>query len=129
VKLLLDTHALLWTINRERQLPAALVDLIEDAQNDVYVSMASIWEATIKIGLGKLRVPGQTIDYLIGHIEAHNLTVLAVTLAHMRALQRLPQIHRDPFDRMLVAQAQANSLTLLTIDADIALYDVSTLWR
>lgn len=129
MKLLLDTHALLWTINRERQLPAALVDLIEDAQNDVYVSMASIWEATIKIGLGKLRVPGQTIDYLIGHIEAHNLTVLAVTLAHMRALQRLPQIHRDPFDRMLVAQAQANSLTLLTIDADIALYDVSTLWR
>jgi PIN domain nuclease of toxin-antitoxin system len=129
VKLLLDTHALLWTINRERQLPAALVDLIEDAQNDVYVSTASIWEATIKIGLGKLRVPGQTIDYLIGHIEAHNLTVLAVTLAHMRALQRLPQIHRDPFDRMLVAQAQANSLTLLTIDADIALYDVSTLWR
>ena len=84
---------------------------------------------SIKIGLGKLRVPGQTIDYLIGHIEAHNLTVLAVTLAHMRALQRLPQIHRDPFDRMLVAQAQANSLTLLTIDADIALYDVSTLWR
>lgn len=129
MKLLLDTHALLWTINRERQLPAALVDLIEDAQNDVYVSTASIWEATIKIGLGKLRVPGQTIDYLIGHIEAHNLTVLAVTLAHMRALQRLPQIHRDPFDRMLVAQAQANSLTLLTIDADIALYDVSTLWR
>jgi PIN domain nuclease of toxin-antitoxin system len=117
------------TINRERQLPPALVDLIEDPENDVYVSMASIWEATIKIGLGKLRVPGQTIDYLIGHIEARNLTVLAVTLAHMRALERLPHIHRDPFDRMLVAQAQANSLTLLTIDADIPLYDVSTLWR
>jgi PIN domain nuclease of toxin-antitoxin system len=129
VKLLLDAHTLLWTINQDSRLPAPLVDLIEDPENDVYVSMASIWEASIKIGLGRLIVPGQTIDYLIGHVEAHHLTVLAVTLAHVRIVQRLPPIHRDPFDRMLIAQAQANSLVLLTAGAVIARYDVITLWR
>jgi PIN domain nuclease of toxin-antitoxin system len=129
VKLLLDTHTLLWAIDQDSRLPAPLVDLIEDPENDVYVSMASIWEAAIKIGLGKLRVPGQTIDYLIGHVESHSLTVLAVTLAHVRIVQGLPLIHRDPFDRMLVAQAQANSLVLITADAEIVLYGVATLWR
>ncbi len=129
MKFLLDTHTLLWAINQDSRLPAPLVDLIEDPENDVYVSMASIWEAAIKIGLGKLRVPGQTIDYLIGHVESHALTVLAITLAHVRIVQDLPLIHRDPFDRMLVAQAKASSLILVTADAEIVHYGVATLWR
>jgi PIN domain nuclease of toxin-antitoxin system len=77
--------------------------------------------------LGKLRVPNQTVDYLIGHVQEHSLTVLAVTPAHVRAVQQLPGIHRDPFDRMMIAQAQVDSLVLITKDADILLYDVTTL--
>lgn len=128
MRLLLDTHVVLWTINADDRLPPKAHDAIEDVENDLFLSIASLWEAAIKIGKGKLRVPGQSIDYLIGHVEARQLTILPITLAHLRRVQSLPPIHGDPFDRMLVAQAQSESLHLLTNDADIARYDVPILW-
>jgi PIN domain nuclease of toxin-antitoxin system len=128
VRLLLDTHVLLWTLEGDRRLPPRVRDLIDNVENEVYVSIASLWEAAIKIGNGKLRVPGQTIDYFIAHIETRQLTVLALTLAHIRIVQDLPRHHGDPFDRILIAQSQAEGIPLLSTDAEIRKYEVDLLW-
>jgi PIN domain nuclease of toxin-antitoxin system len=128
VKLLLDTHALLWTLDGDRRLPQRVLDRIDSAENDVYVSIASLWEAAIKIGNGKLRVPGQTIDYFVGHIQTRQLIVLALTLAPIRIVQTLPRHHRDPFDRILIAQSIAEGIPLVTTDTDIRKYKVDILW-
>ena len=101
--MLLDTHALLWALESPQRLPAGIRAAIEDTENDVFASAASAWEIAIKQSLGKLPVPRAD---LLGTLRRANLTELPVTLRHAQATRSLPLIHRDPFDRMLVAQAQ-----------------------
>ncbi len=121
MKLLLDTHVVLWWLADE-PLSAAATATVADPSNDVFVSAASVWEMAIKALVGKLDVDAD----LHGAIEA-DFTELAVSARHARAVQDLPPMHRDPFDRMLVVQAQLDGLVLVTRDEAIGAYDVAIL--
>ncbi len=116
--LLLDTHVLLWWLTEPQRLTDAAREAIADGANIVFVSAASVWEMEIKSGLGKLRVP----DDLPAQMEREHFHELPVRISHTRALAELPEVHRDPFDRMLVAQARAETLTLVTTDPLVLAY-------
>jgi PIN domain nuclease of toxin-antitoxin system len=125
LRLLLDTHALLWALEAPQKLPAGIRAAIEDTENDVFASAASAWEIAIKQSLGRLPVPRAD---LLDTLSRANLTELPVTLKHAQATRLLPPIHRDPFDRMLVAQAQTEGLSLVSRDPLVRRYPVTVLW-
>ena len=122
-RLLLDTHALLWALEDDDALGERARGAIVDPRNDVFVSSVSVWEISIKRSLGKLKAP----EDLLSAIEASGLRELPVTFVHADHAGGLPPHHRDPFDRMLVAQAQVEGLTIVTHDSVIAKYGVRTL--
>ncbi|MFC4555669.1 type II toxin-antitoxin system VapC family toxin [Georgenia faecalis] len=121
MRLLLDTHVLLWWLTDDDSLSSAEKDLIDTAP-EVFVSAASVWEISIKQAAGKLSVPDGFSDAL----SRSGLRELPIRFQHARLAGALPALHRDPFDRMLVAQAQCDQLTLLTRDPAILDYDVAT---
>ena len=123
MNLLLDTHTLIWVLENNSTLNAAAREAIIDGDNTIYVSAVSVWEISIKKALGKLDAP----DTLLDEIERHRFTPLEITLEHSDRAGKLPPIHLDPFDRMLIAQAQAEQLTLVTRDADMQKYQVHCL--
>ena len=122
MSLLLDTHVVLWWLTDDPTLAAEVKNRL-DHEPDVYVSPATIWEVTIKQSLGKLDKPADLAE----RIRDSGFRHLNITAEHGIVAGRLPLIHRDPFDRMLVAQAQVEHLTLVTRDAHIQKYDVSVL--
>ncbi len=123
MNLLLDTHVLLWALDQPEQLDGTAREAIRDARNRVVVSAASAWEIAIKRGLGKLRFEAD----LGAVLDAVGFDALSIGFEHARVAGELPGVHRDPFDRMLVAQAQIEALTLVTRDVVFARYDVPTL--
>jgi PIN domain nuclease of toxin-antitoxin system len=123
VNLLLDTHCFLWWIDNDPKLNAAARSQIQDPENLVFVSTVTAWEISIKSSLGKLRAPN---DYET-ELEVHRLQALPILNSHALAVKNLPFHHQDPFDRLLVAQAQLERLTLVTHDERIKLYGVSIL--
>jgi PIN domain nuclease of toxin-antitoxin system len=125
VSLLLDTHPFVWFLLDPKRIPAHLMALLTDPSRIVHVSAVAVWEVTIKTGLGKLALP---LDRLEATIAAAGFTVLPVTAAHALEVRHLPPLHRDPFDRLLIAQARHEKLTLVTCDAAIRRYPVATLW-
>ncbi len=120
MNLLLDTHALLWWLDDAPQLSPEARNAVVDPGNKVFVSAASVWEVSIKAALGKLVVPD---DFLVA-IRADEFVEVPITFNHAHAVGKLPAIHNDPFDRMLIAQAQCESLRLVTRDQAILQYDV-----
>ncbi|MCL4845712.1 MAG: type II toxin-antitoxin system VapC family toxin [Acidobacteria bacterium] len=116
-RVLLDTHVLLWALAGHRRLPAEARRLMDE--HDVVVSAASIWEVAIKAGLGKLQVDPLAVQQAL---EPSGFDELPVTTAHAAAVANLPPYHRDPFDRLLVAQALAEHLVLVTTDDQLAPY-------
>ena len=124
MRLLLDTHVLLWALTDDPQLTPAARDAITDGRNEVFVSAASAWEISIKRGLGKLRAPKDLPEQL----RRARFDVLPIDLAHALAVESLPDLHRDPFDRMLVAQAISERLTLVTADPQVQQYEALMLY-
>ena len=122
MRLLLDTHALLWSMNGDPRLGPEARALVSDPANEVLVSIASLWEIVIKASLGKLEGDIAKID---AAIDTQGFSRLDITLPDLQALALLPMHHRDPFDRMLIAQAQAEGLTFITDDRDALLYPVT----
>ena len=124
MRLLLDTHLLLWAAASSKRLSREARDLIEDEANDVHFSAASIWEIAIKSGLGRsdFRID---IAALAAALPAMGLTELPVTAGHAVAVTRLAAIHRDPFDRLLIAQSVSEPLVLVTNDAVLGRYSGS----
>ena len=120
MNLLLDTHALLWWLNDDPTLADSARAAIADPENTVFLSAVVVWEIRIKESIGKLDLPDDFAEVLDGQRFAE----LPITVAHAHAVAELPAIHRDPFDRMLVAQAKAVEMTIVTRDAAIAEYDV-----
>lgn len=118
MRLLLDTHIAIWLVRDATELSAQARRLILEAE-EVHFSSASLWEATIKVGLGKLPLDPQR---LADQLQRAGIRPLGVTWQHALAVHRLPPIHKDPFDRLLVAQAMAEPLHLLTHDAALAPY-------
>ena len=127
MKLLLDTHIFLWYITSDRRLAPDTRDLIRDPANLVYLSPVSLWEALVKHRLGKLPLPAQPEIYLATQRARHGIESLALDESSVQRLATLPDHHRDPFDRMLICQAQEHDLTLVTVDTLILLYPVTTL--
>jgi len=121
MRLLLDTHVLLWAVAASRRLPKEAREAIEDAENEVFYSAASLWEIAIKSGLRRrdFRIDLEAFEAALAQV---GLTELAVRASHAVALTRLPLVHRDPFDRMLVAQAVSEPLVLMTNDRILAKY-------
>jgi PIN domain nuclease of toxin-antitoxin system len=127
MRILLDTHVFLWYITADPKLPAAFRAAGQDPANEVHLSAASVWEAVIKYHLGKLPLPAPPADYLPEQRAAHGMVSLPIDEGAMSRLASLPPLHRDPFDRLLVAQALQHGLTLATVDPDIAAYPVPLL--
>lgn len=128
MRLLLDTHAFLWWVTDDDRLSERATDLIADGTNDVYLSAASVWEIAIKAGLGRLRLPEDARSFTPSQLERNAFQALPVHLSHAVAVIALPDLHRDPFDRMLVAQAMSEGLTIVSGDPRIAPYAVSVVW-
>lgn len=124
MRILLDTHIFLWYISAHPSLPANLRDLVRDPANQIYLSAASVWEAVIKHSLGKLTLPEPPATYLPRQREAHKIAALAVEETAFIHLASLPLLHRDPSDRILMAQAIEHGLVLATLDDAIRAYSV-----
>lgn len=125
---LLDTHTFLWWITDDPRLSASARSIISDSSNRIYVSSATGWEIAIKAQIGKLAVPGEPAQFVAEQIMINSLAILPIRMEHALRIYELPMHHRDPFDRMLVAQSQVENLPLLTTDAAFADYDVRTVW-
>lgn len=124
--LLLDTHAFLWFMSDPSRLSEKVNTELENA-DVVYISIASFWEMAIKSSLGKLKLPASITD-MMKDCEELDFSILPLRGSHLERLQGLPWHHRDPFDRLLICQAQEENLTLVTADENIAKYDVATTW-
>ena len=121
---LLDTHAAIWFFNGNDKLSKYAESIIRDLSHPLYLSIASVWEVAIKLGIGKLDIDGRTAGF-IHDAETNDIIILPIKTAHLITLETLPLIHRDPFDRLLVATALVEQMTIITADEDIAKYPVS----
>jgi PIN domain nuclease of toxin-antitoxin system len=124
MRLLLDTHVFLWHLNGSKALPADLRAAIQDPANTVFLSPVSIWEALVKYRLGKLPLPASPHIYLPEQRRRHRIETLPLDELSVARLAGLPDLHRDPFDRMLVCQALEHGLTLATVDPAVRAYPV-----
>lgn len=128
MKLLLDTHTFLWWITDAPEISPTARELISDGYNDLYWSAASSWEVSIKYALGRLPLPDTPERFLPSELALNGIEPIPVIDAYAFQAGQLPRHHRDPFDRMLVAQAQIESLVLLSNDPQLSLYDVRVQW-
>jgi len=124
---LLDTHVAIWFLTGDTLLSQTADRIISEGVNRVYLSVVSAWELAIKISIGKLRFPGNVAGF-IRAIEANDITVIPLKTSHLTAFESLPLIHRDPFDRLLIATAIDEQMPLISADKNIAQYDVTLIW-
>ncbi|WP_254512935.1 type II toxin-antitoxin system VapC family toxin [Anatilimnocola floriformis] len=128
MKLLLDTHTFLWLAQGSAQLSSPANAAIADPQNELYLSVASIWEIAIKVGIGKFVINGQ-LDLVIDQwLEASEIRLLDIRKEHVLFVANLPALHRDPFDRLLISQALCEQLTLVSDDSQFQPYAVPLIW-
>jgi PIN domain nuclease of toxin-antitoxin system len=128
MRVLLDTHAFLWWVLNDPQLSARCRQIIADPANTIYISAAVAWEIAIKAQLGKLTLSDTPEVIITDQIQQNNFQVLPITLQHTLHTYTMPLHHRDPFDRILAAQSHIENLPIVTIDALISQYGVSTIW-
>jgi len=124
---LLDTHTAIWFFNGDNALSETARKIILDTTNDKYLNIASAWEVAIKLSIGRLDIAGKTEDF-IQDAETNGFILVPIITSHLTVLESLPLIHRDPFDRLLIATAIAEEMTLITADDNIARYDVPRIW-
>lgn len=127
MRLLLDTHTVLWLIHDSKKLPEATKKAVLNA-DETTISIASLWEVAIKKSIGKLDIAESVSDIEAKCFE-NNLAVLPISVAALEEIQKLPDVHGDPFDRLLIATALADDMILVTNDRVIERYDVQTLWN
>ena len=125
--ILLDSHAVIWFFDNDPRLSKPAIEAISNLDNTIYVSIASVWEVGIKYSTGKLTL-NKGIDGFIEAISDNDFNLLEVSSEHIKEVAKLPFIHRDPFDRMLIAQAKIEGMTILTVDENIVKYDINTVW-
>ena len=128
MRALLDTHAFLWWVTDDARLSERARETIGDGANEIYVSAATGWEMAIKARLGRLRVPGDFARFITDQIALNGFRVLAIELAHALHVHGLADHHRDPFDRILVAQSLVEGMPILSRDEHIAAYGVELVW-
>lgn len=124
---LLDTCTAIWSFDNVSALSQIVKDIIRDISNPIYISIASAWELAIKIGIDKMNFPDDTAGFLRA-AQANQISILPIKGEHLSVLETMPMHHRDPFDRLLVASAISENMTLVTADKNIALYNVDHIW-
>jgi PIN domain nuclease of toxin-antitoxin system len=128
VRALLDTHAFLWWNADDERLSAPARAVIGDGRNEILLSAASAWEIAIKVGRGRLTLPLPPARYVPDRMRMNGFTGLPVEIAHAVGVAALPNVHSDPFDRLIVAQAIAEGIPIITADPDIGRYPIETIW-
>lgn len=123
MRILIDTHILVWQAEGDEKLPLEWRQIISDPSNSISISVVSFWEIAIKISRGKLSI-SKTIEEMIGAVELSNISVLPIRSSHTIQVSRLPFHHKDPFDRMIIAQSIVEDLPLMTLDGDLSPYKI-----
>jgi PIN domain nuclease of toxin-antitoxin system len=128
MKVLLDTHAFIWWVTNDPQLSQTAKATIANPANTVLFSVINGWEIVIKQGTGKLTLPEPAETYIPSRIAANQFTILPVQLSHILQVASLPDLHRDPFDRLLIAQSQVENIPIISIDRYVVQYPVNVIW-
>lgn len=126
--LLLDTHSFLWFVLNDASLSVSARSLISDPRNDVLISPATYWEIANKVSIGKYQLPGSFAASMDDQIARNDLTIPPITVGHAAVVASLPFHHKNPFDRLLIAQAIVENISVLSVDAAFDAYPVSRLW-
>ena len=127
-KLLLDTHTFIWWVSAPEKLSKKVLNLCKDRENTLILSVASVWEIQIKIQLGKLKIETELANLIDEQRQINDLEILPVLLEHVLILNNLTNYHKDPFDRLLVAQSQVENLDIVSKDQLIKKYTVNVIW-
>lgn len=128
MRYLLDTHAFLWFISDDRRLSKNASAVMSDRSNELYFSSASAWEISIKTGLGRLSIQDEMKSFLLAQLSENGIFPLSITIPHAAHISKLPGIHKDPFDRILIAQSVIEDMPLLSRDRTMRKYDVNVVW-
>lgn len=128
MKILLDTHAFLWWIADDQKLSGRAREIISDGSNELFLSAAAGWEIAIKVQIGRLKLPEEPIRFILDQMRINAIQSLPIQMIHALHVSTLPQHHRDPFDRLLIAQAQLEGLPVLSSDHQLANYQVEVIW-
>lgn len=128
MKLLLDTHTFIWFVFNAPELPQPTRELLEDPSSELYFSHASIWEMAIKVSIGKLHFADNVVDLAATQAQKDDIELLPINLPHLKLIESLPLHHKDPFDRLLIAQTLAEGFSVVSIDAAFDPYGVNRIW-
>ena len=128
MKLLLDTHTFIWWDSEPQRLSQQILNMCQDPENELLVSVASLWEMQIKLQLGKLELNKPLAELVSGQQEINKIDILGVKLEHILALAKLPPHHKDPFDRLLIAQTDIEEAILVSKDQIFTEYEVKLVW-
>ena len=128
MRILLDTHSFLWFIEGSHKLSGKAREIIADFENELLLSVGSLWEITIKTSLGKLELSEPLEELTKNQLKEDEINVLPIELKHLWALKKLPFHHRDPFDRLIVAQGISENLPIISKDSAFSDYDVEIIW-
>ncbi|HEY7387514.1 MAG TPA: type II toxin-antitoxin system VapC family toxin [Bryobacteraceae bacterium] len=126
-QILVDTQIFLWAITDDRRLSRTHREIYLDEKSDLYLGLGSVWEILIKSGIGKLPIPTPAVDYVVSQMRKNRVNALPVRMHHLKELEALPPVHKDPFDRLLVAQARSENMPILSADPLLKQYGVPML--
>jgi len=127
MRYLMDTHAIIWMIEGSQNMSASIKEIIRNSENSISISSISLWEIAIKMNIGKLNL-GLTLSELIHALKVRDFDFLQVEDEYLFGLSKLPMLHKDPFDRLLISTALAEEMTIITVDENIQKYNVSWVW-
>ncbi len=128
MKYLLDTHTLLWLTTNDPRLSQNSKELYLNAENEIFFSMASVWELAIKSSIKKITFAKTLEDYIEEHVKGNNIEIMQIELPHVLRVESLPFHHRDPFDRLLIAQAIENNISIIGMDSIFDKYKINRIW-
>ena len=128
MKVLVDTHILLWALLNDRRLSSKAKQLLRSEEHELVFSLVSLWEISIKMRTGKLNAVGSSVAYVRDEMDAYGMELLPIRYEHILQLESLPSHHGDPFDRLLIAQALSESLPVLTGDQTFRRYGIKPIW-
>jgi PIN domain nuclease of toxin-antitoxin system len=128
MRVLIDSHVLIWALMEDPRLSRKARSILTSSEHELFFSMASLWEVSLKIRTGKLRTITSSIAYLRDELVSFDISILPIVYDDILAIEHLEPHHKDPFDRMLIAQAMRHGLSLLTYDEDVHKYPLETIW-
>lgn len=128
MKYLIDTHTLLWIVTNDPKLSAKAKDLYLDSENEIFISLASIWELSIKSSIGKISLEQPLDEFVDEHVKGNDIRILKIELPHVLRIENLPFYHRDPFDRLIISQSIEDNIPIIGSDKTFDSYPIKRIW-